>query len=91
MTSRVRGKWGRVLVQVGLDQTFGAAMVNSGYFAVHTLFSAALTGQAFPLPVLWSSMQFKVLYYYFEVQFSFYFDVKSSARASSTGTGARDG
>lgn len=48
------------MAQVGLDQTLGGAIMTIGYFTFHTLFSAALAGQVFPLPTLWSSIQKKV-------------------------------
>ena len=60
MTSRVKNKYGITLVQLGLDQTVGATIVNCGYFAAHTIFSAALTGQLLPLTELGSSIHYKV-------------------------------
>ncbi|CAN0409204.1 unnamed protein product [Pylaiella littoralis] len=60
VTSRVRSKWGRVLVQIAVDQSVGASFINSGYFALHTIFLALLTGTVFPLPELGSSIWEKV-------------------------------
>ena len=60
VTSRVKSKYGITLVQLALDQTVGATIVNCGYFAAHTVFSAALTGQLFPLTELGSSIHYKV-------------------------------
>lgn len=53
-------KWGRVLVQVALDQSLGASIMNCSYFTMHTIFLAALTGNLFPLPELGSSIVDKV-------------------------------
>lgn len=64
VTSRVSSKWGRVSVQVALDMTVGASLVNSGYFAVHTAVLAALTGTLFPLPELGASIVDKVCFFY---------------------------
>lgn len=60
VTSRVKSKYGITLVQLALDQTVGATIVNCGYFAAHTVFSAVLTGQLFPLTELGSSIHYKV-------------------------------
>ncbi|CAN0070718.1 unnamed protein product [Ectocarpus sp. 6 AP-2014] len=60
ITSRIKSKWGRIVLQVVLDQTIGASLVNSGYFACHTVCLAGLTGRAFPLPELGSSIVEKV-------------------------------
>eukprot|EP00752_Nemacystus_decipiens_P018167 g16299.t1 len=60
LTSRVPSKWGRVLVQVALDQSFGASIMNCSYFTMHTVILAALTGNLFPLPELVSAVVDKV-------------------------------
>eukprot|EP00904_Undaria_pinnatifida_P006335 jgi/Undpi1/2831/HiC_scaffold_14.g06208.m1 len=60
LTSRVKNKYGITLVVLAVDQTVGASIVNCGYFAAHTIFWAALTGQIFPLTDLGSSIHYKV-------------------------------
>lgn len=60
VVSRVPSKWGRVLVQVALDQSFGASIMNCSYFTMHTVILAALTGNLFPLPELGSAVVDKV-------------------------------
>lgn len=69
VSSRIKNRWGLVALQVGLDATVGAAIINSGYFAMQTVFNAVLTGKVFPLPTLVSSVKHKVrmLSTYFEV------------------------
>eukprot|EP00903_Cladosiphon_okamuranus_P015621 g14425.t1 len=60
LTSRVPSKWGRVLVTIALDQSFGASMMNCTYFTMHTVIMAALTGNFFPLSELGSAIYNKV-------------------------------
>lgn len=43
-----------------VDQTLGSALVNSGFFAVHTVFSAIADGQVGSPLVLWDTIYAKV-------------------------------
>lgn len=73
ITSRIKSKWGRIVLQVVLDQSIGASLVNSGYFAVHTVVLAGLTGRAFPLPALGSSIVEKVRCYMHSYNIALFF------------------
>ncbi|CAM9964131.1 unnamed protein product [Ascophyllum nodosum] len=58
--TRVKSKLGRVVVQVGLDSTIGAATLNTGVFAINTVLVAAFTGRVSSLPDLWSAVRHRV-------------------------------
>ncbi|CAM9537449.1 unnamed protein product [Choristocarpus tenellus] len=49
VSSRVRNKYGLALIQVSVDQTVGASIINSGFYAFHTLLIHIATGKLFPL------------------------------------------
>lgn len=48
------------MVTVALDQSFGASFLNCGYFTMHTVILAVLTGNVFPLSSLGSAIVNKV-------------------------------
>ena len=56
----MKSKLGRVVVQVGLDSTIGAATLNTGVFAINTVLVAAFTGRVSSLPDLWSAVRHRV-------------------------------
>lgn len=48
------------MLQMGVDVTFGTAMVNTGVFVINTILIAAMTGRLSPLSDLWSAVKLKV-------------------------------
>jgi hypothetical protein len=56
----VKGKWDRVFRMLAVDQTVGCTVLNAGFYILHSIVTAAVTGHLFPLSSVLGATQAKL-------------------------------